>query len=185
MPLGPDDASIAGLAVRVLVALAFVASAAGQLRELTAFTGVVANYRILPSPLAGAFGRATPWLLLAAAAACLARPLFGAPMAAALLVLFAAAMAVNLRRGRTDIDCGCHQGAQKQTLRWVLVGRNLVLAAGLLLAAFLPEARGVVPVALGFGAGAAGFALYLAANALWALGAPPPRRTISIAKVNP
>ena len=52
----------------------------------------------------------------------------------ALLVLFAAAMAINLGRGRSDIDCGCFIGVQKQRISWALVVRNLVLAGfGLML----------------------------------------------------
>jgi len=42
-------------------------------------------------------------------------------------------MAVNLERGRHDIDCGCFQSALRQTLSWTLVWRNVCLAGGLLL----------------------------------------------------
>jgi hypothetical protein len=67
-----------------------------------------------------------------------------ATVAVALLLLFAAAMAINLRRGRSDIDCGCFVGLMRQRIDWVLVHRNLVLAAG---GAFLilaePMARGL------------------------------------------
>jgi hypothetical protein len=46
-----------------------------------------------------------------------------------LLLAFAAAMAINLARGRSDIDCGCFIGVQKQRISWPLVVRNLVLAS--------------------------------------------------------
>ena len=48
--------------------------------------------------------------------------------AAALLLLFAAGMGINLARGRRHIDCGCFQSALKQTLNWKLVIRNIALA---------------------------------------------------------
>jgi hypothetical protein len=37
-------------------------------------------------------------------------------------------MAVNLARGRSDIDCGCFIGLLRQRISWALVARNLVLA---------------------------------------------------------
>ena len=45
-------------------------------------------------------------------------------VAMALLALFAAAMAINIRRGRDHIDCGCGQSFLRQTLSWMLVARN-------------------------------------------------------------
>jgi hypothetical protein len=44
-----------------------------------------------------------------------------------LILLYAAAMAVNLLRGRRQIDCGC--GGEVHPLSWMLVLRNGVLAA--------------------------------------------------------
>ena len=44
-------------------------------------------------------------------------------------------MAINLRRGRADIDCGCFAGLMRQKLSWPLVARNLVLALALLVVA--------------------------------------------------
>ena len=45
---------------------------------------------------------------------------------AGLLVLYAVAMAINLWRGKRNIDCGC--GGDGQSLSWALVLRNAVLA---------------------------------------------------------
>ena len=58
---------------------------------------------------------------------------FGAALAIALLVMFALAMAINLVRGRTEIDCGCFKSGLRQTVSGWLVGRNLLLAAGTVL----------------------------------------------------
>jgi hypothetical protein len=57
-----------------------------------------------------------------------------------LLVLFAGAIAVNVMRGRTDIDCGCFRSALRQNLSWWLVLRNAVLLV--LALACLPGASG-------------------------------------------
>jgi Methylamine utilisation protein MauE len=90
--------------------------------------------------------------------------------AAVLLGVFALAMGINLLRGRRHIDCGCFQGALKQTLCWTLVGRNALLALLLVGAHAAPSGRPdgwtVVNGHL------AGFALFLvlqSLNALWAI----------------
>jgi uncharacterized membrane protein YphA (DoxX/SURF4 family) len=118
-----------GIAIRTLTGLVFGFAAIGKMRHWPILQGVVANYRLLPEilvvpvtvvlpPLEAVLGVtlllgiASPWPELAAAT---------------LLAVFALAMAVNLRRGRRHIDCGCFQGALKQTLRWSLVVRNGVL----------------------------------------------------------
>jgi hypothetical protein len=92
-----------------------------------------------------------------------------------LLALFAVAMAINLRRGRAHIDCGCGQSFLKQTLSWTLIARNAALVALLLpsLAVMRPM---TLPTALtGICAGAAFFLLYLLLNAISALPRPDGR----------
>jgi uncharacterized membrane protein YphA (DoxX/SURF4 family) len=59
--------------------------------------------------------------------------------AATLLVTYAAAMYVNVRRGNVLLDCGCSWGAQRQPLTAALVVRNVALAL-LALAMMLPTA---------------------------------------------
>ena len=51
---------------------------------------------------------------------------------AALLSLYALVIAINLHRGRRDLNCGCSFGSGHQGLSEALVGRNIVLAALLL-----------------------------------------------------
>ena len=78
-------------------------------------------------------------------------------------------MAINLRRGRSFIDCGCGQSFLKQSLRWSLVARNAVLAV-LLLPSLAPIGPLPMSAALtGAGAGLAFFLLYLLFNTLSAL----------------
>jgi uncharacterized membrane protein YphA (DoxX/SURF4 family) len=128
------------IAIRMLSALIFLSAAVGKMRFWTVFEGVVANYRLLPRALIPAVAYALP-PLEALIGACLLLGVAApwAPLAAAVLLgVFAIAMTVNLLRGRSHIDCGCFQGALKQTLRWPLVARNAVL---MLLVGFVGAVR--------------------------------------------
>jgi len=159
------------IAIRALVGLVFLTAAWGKLRHRLEFQGVVANYRLLPDwaivpfalvlpPVEAVVGALLPTGLLSP---------WTEGAAGALLALFAGAMAVNIRRGRTDIDCGCFQSALKQTLSWTLVARNGVLVAALAGAA-LPS--GAIPVwgrAEGLLAGAVMFVLLQSLTVLWSV----------------
>jgi uncharacterized membrane protein YphA (DoxX/SURF4 family) len=122
-------------AVRIATALIFLTAALGKMRRWSAFEGVLANYRLLPEAL----NRPAAWLLPPAEillALALALGLPDAEIAASgLLSVFAAAMAINLMRGRRYIDCGCFDASLRQTLRWPLVVRNIALSVLLMVAA--------------------------------------------------
>jgi hypothetical protein len=96
--------------------------------------------------------------------------LWGAWLAALLLSGFAAAIAINLARGRKAIDCGCFQSALRQPLRIVLVARNLLLVAAILP---LVESSAPDPSVLqwldGLAAGVVLFVLYRTLDRLTAL----------------
>jgi hypothetical protein len=127
--------------VRLAAAALLGAAGAAKLAALEPFVGVVRNYRLLPGALVRPVAYLIPPLELALAAGLLLVPGGRLPaLGAALLTLgFAAAMAVNLRRGRADIDCGCFAGLMRQRLSWALVARNAALAALLLLVAAAPS----------------------------------------------
>jgi hypothetical protein len=162
---------VAGLALRALVTLLLGGAALAKLRDARGFAAAVAGYRLLPArlaaPAAAAFVAAE--LVLAAA---LWTPLRAEASlgAAALLALYAAAITVNLARGRREIDCGCGGPLGRQALSEGLVLRNL-LWAGAALACALPEAPRALAwldlVTLG-AAVSAGAALHAAASALLA-----------------
>lgn len=108
--------------------------------DFTWFAHTLAEYRILPAGLAVP---ATGFLLAAEIAVTLGLVLpqsrfYAATGAALLLVLYGTAIAVNLLRGRTRIDCGC--GGAGQGLSWFLVGRNAALFGLALIAAQQPAA---------------------------------------------
>ncbi len=107
-----------------------------KLKDMAGFAGAVAAYEILPTGLGAAFA----WgyvLAEALAGALLLTPSsqgVGAALALAVLGLATAGVAVNLVRGRRDIDCGCggpaFRGAATRGagLSWWMVLRNALLA---------------------------------------------------------
>jgi hypothetical protein len=119
-----------GWTVVLVLAGVFGAAALAKLRALDAFVGVVHNYRLVPEPLERPIAYGLPLIELAIAVGVLV-PAVRAPAALAaaiLLTLFAGAMAINLGRGRREIDCGCFATVLRQRLSWPLVVRNLLLA---------------------------------------------------------
>jgi hypothetical protein len=116
---------------RLVLAAVFAMAALAKLRAFDEFIGIVHNYRVLPESLVRPAAYALPPLEAAIALALLLEPTrsAGAVAAAALLALFALAMAVNLARGRVEIDCGCFAATLRQRISWALVGRNVALIA--------------------------------------------------------
>ena len=164
------------LALRVFLALMFAVAAVGKLGHAEEFFGVVRNFRILPEPLARVAARVLPVAELAVAAGLLIGPL-AVPAAwagAALLLVFGLALAINVLRGRTWIDCGCFRNGLRQTVSWWLVLRNAVLAlAALAVAVLLPQAQapGLAEAFVGLAAGTVAMLLYLSASMLGGLSA--------------
>ena len=65
-----------------------------------------------------------------------------APAAAlGLLALYSGALALNLARGRRDLDCGCLGPANRQRISPGLLWRNAVVSLGPLLLLLEPEPR--------------------------------------------
>ena len=98
-----------------------------------AFAAAIEGYRIVPRSLGPLAARAITLVELVVGAALALGVL--TPIAAAgagsLLLLFAAAMAASLARGRHG-ECGCGAFFRRQVLAWPLVYRNVVIAALLL-----------------------------------------------------
>ena len=109
-------------------------SAALKLTDIEMFAGALANYRLVPRALETPFAWVVPLCESAAAAGLLlprTRPIAAVGLVL-LLCLFSGAIAINLIRGRTNIDCGCFGPALRQDLSGWLLVRNaglMVLAA--------------------------------------------------------
>jgi hypothetical protein len=115
--------------VRAALALLFLAAAAHKMRDPARFRTTVADYRLLPSPLVTLGAAMLVLSELAVAVALAVARSWGLAAAAALLALYAAAIAVNLARGRRHLDCGCTGPALRRPISGWLVLRNLALVA--------------------------------------------------------
>lgn len=119
--------------IALALALLFAAAGLYKLRHRTKFQAQLAEYRLLPPALTPAVSLMLAAIELALALLLLlpaARAVAGYA-AATLLIGYAAAIGVNLLRGRSHIDCGC--GDRPQLLSEWLLLRNAVLAGGALL----------------------------------------------------
>ena len=169
-----------GVAASVAVALLFAVAGIDKLRHRDLLPGVIGNYRLLPDALVAPAAAVLPGVELLVAAGLLLGFAPLAPMVAiALLLVFAAAMAINIRRGRNQIDCGCGRSQLRQPLSWLLVGRNVALAA-LLAARLVPgPAVSTADIMIALAGGLAIFVIVQLFNAIGALTASPlssPRR---------
>lgn len=130
---------------KMFLALVLVAAAVPKLRHPDEFLGVVANYRILPSALVAPFAALLPWIELACAVALFipATSVLAAGVAAGLCASFALALAINIARGRTHIDCGClRRPASKSRIGSFHVARALGLVGIALFIAGTGKATG-------------------------------------------
>ena len=160
------------IASALAIAALLASAATHKLRAPARFAKQLADYQLLPDALVRFGARVMPLLELAIAFALLV-PVsrsWAALSAAGLIALYAAAIGINLWRGRGDIDCGCAGPDQAQPLRPILLLRNSVLIALALLASVAPLARdlnlfdGFVTIA----ASAVALLVYAAADGLLA-----------------
>ena len=126
----------------VLAAL-WAAAAAIKLANIGQFAAAVENYRILPEAIVTPAAWTIP-MLEAAAALGLLLPQSRAIacwLTAALLAVFTMAIAINLARGRRQIDCGCFGPALRQPLSGWLIARNAILLIAAIAVAAPPAVR--------------------------------------------
>lgn len=171
----PGLVGVAGLAASIAIGLIFVTDGIEKQRQRESLAGVIANYRLLPDRLTAPAARILPPFEIALGLMLLSgiAPLTAAGIAAATLLLFAAAMGINVARGRTQISCGCGHGALAHRLGWGLVARNLILV-GLLGLRLLPATPLMaIDVATAAAAGIGAFLGYVLVERLGAFVAAP------------
>lgn len=109
-------------------ALLFASAALHKLLDLPRFAAVVDAYALLPgSPRLAWLAPLSESTVAIGMLSGVARPWAGF-FGAALLALYAAAIAINLRRGRTDLACGCGGPNERRPIAPWMVWRNLALA---------------------------------------------------------
>lgn len=184
-----DDPTAAVFA-SLFLALVLIAAAIPKLQRQDEFQGVVANYRLLPSYLVAPFARLLPWMELACAAGLVIVPMreIAAWAAAGLFLLFALALAINVGRGRTHIDCGCtRRPTSMSRIGMFHVLRAIALAAVSLYAASIPVTVSAItlPSALtGIGAAAMLALLYMAADVMVGLPDARPSKDMNFTRGN-
>jgi len=124
--------------------LLFLLAAVHKLTGLQRFRAVLADYRVMPPVAAPLFAIALPVVEIVVGLSWLfsGRHSSVALATVGLLVLYTAAIALNLLRGRVHISCGCgfgKAGEGDDALSWGLVLRNLTLVAAAL-ASLAPQA---------------------------------------------
>jgi hypothetical protein len=132
----------------VALAMLFSASAAMKFADLSQFAAALDNYRILPRMLVTPAAWTIPTLETIAAIGLLVPATRGDAclLIATLLATFTAAIAINLARGRREIDCGCFGPALRQTLSGWLIARNAILLAAVAVFAMPAQVRPLKPV---------------------------------------
>jgi uncharacterized membrane protein YphA (DoxX/SURF4 family) len=163
----PSEISLsAGVALSLALSLGgvFAASSVAKLRKPRAFASVVAGYALVPAaaaPLVAALVIGTELFL---ACALLTGVLLDAALwvAAAVLLVFGAAVAVNLRRGR-HVTCGCF-GSTEERLSPRSLLRIGLLGIAVLVVSLQRHPNIAVPDLLSVGS--AGFEYLVAAAAV-------------------
>jgi len=128
-----DFLAIGQLVVRFAVATLLISAAVAKYRDYPKWIGALSAYGLLPEALLGAFALSLPAAELIVALSLVFGVLLFAGILAGigLLILFASALAINLLRGRRNIDCGCDLRGRPRQISWYQVGRNAMLAGAL------------------------------------------------------
>ena len=155
------------VALSLLLSYIMVDAGLHKLRSPRHYARIIDDYDVLP----GASGRIAVWMIglleLACGIAMLAPATHtaGVLTTGLLLAVYFLAMALNLLRGRVDIDCGCHGPAHRQALSPWLLARNLVLVlVAVQLLVFEPSGREMLWIDWFVGIGAALGAIMLYAT---------------------
>jgi len=122
-----------GLLMVAAIVLLFASAAIHKLRDLRRFDEIFQAYRVLPALSRRPLAWGVPVLELSVAVGLVfdaSRP-SAAAVGVLLLLLYAGAIGVNLRRGRRDLACGCGGPDERRPIAPWMVWRNVVLALAL------------------------------------------------------
>ncbi|MEM7466850.1 MAG: MauE/DoxX family redox-associated membrane protein [Pseudomonadota bacterium] len=157
-------------AARLAMGLLFGLAAIAKIRHHSVFRATLADYELVPSFLLVPAALLVVLLEVGIAVGAFFEGVASVAMlmAGGLLLLYAAAIGINLLRGRRDIDCGCTGPAVRQSLSaWLLV-RNTGLAMVAGFASTIPSGRviGLLDITLVAVIIGAAVVIYAAANQL-------------------
>lgn len=118
------------LAIRLVLGGVFVWAGTAKLVQIPSFVETVAAFDILPMDWATPFALSVIWIELITGGLLLVDiwPRSNALVVLVLLVVFSAALGINMYRGN-DVTCNCFGGNGGSSLPWTLL-RDLLLAGG-------------------------------------------------------
>ncbi len=119
-----------GLLSTAAIALLFASAGVHKLRDLRRFDEIFSAYGLLTGVARLRLSWSVPVLELAVAGGLLfdeSRP-SAATVGIVLLLTYATAIAVNLKRGRRDLACGCGGPDERRPIAPWMVWRNIVIA---------------------------------------------------------
>jgi hypothetical protein len=119
-----------GILTTASVALLFASAGAHKLRDLGRFDEIFSAYGLMPAITRLRISWVVPLLEIAVAAGLavkISRPYAGA-LGIIMLSGYAAAIAVNLRRGHRDLACGCGGPDERRPIAAWMVWRNACIA---------------------------------------------------------
>jgi hypothetical protein len=160
----------------LLVSMVFAIAAITKLTAWSELPAVVQNFRVLPRALALPVALVLPPVEMAIAVAILFEGTrsIAAAFALFLFAVFGAALAINFRRGRRQIDCGCFRSGLSQPISVAVIIRNVILAVCTLPLLPAEQAPSLSPLAWAIASGGAAtlFLCFLSMGLLFQ--APPP-----------
>jgi Methylamine utilisation protein MauE len=121
---------VVGILTMASSAVLFASAAVHKLRDLARFEAIFAAYGMIPASLGVRTSWAVPVSEMAVAAGLasnVTRP-YAAALGILLLLAYGAAIAVNLRRGRRDLACGCGGPDERRPIAAWMVWRNILIA---------------------------------------------------------
>ena len=118
------------LAIRLVLGGVFVWAGSAKLVQIPSFVETVVAFDLLPVDWVVPFALSVVWIELIAGGFLLLGiwPRSSALVVLVLLVVFSAALGINMYRGN-DVPCGCFGGEGGISLAWTLL-RDLLLAGG-------------------------------------------------------
>jgi hypothetical protein len=135
MPFMVIDSAI-GLLIAASAALLFASAGVHKLRDLRRFDETFAAYELMPALAQRHISRVVPILEIAVAAGLLfdGWRRYAGVLGILLLLGYSAAIAINLRRGRRDLACGCGGPDERRPISAWMVWRNIVISSALAVA---------------------------------------------------
>jgi hypothetical protein len=122
-----------GLLLVATIALLFASAGVHKLRDLRRFDEIFSAYGVLPAVSRWHLSWLVPVLELAVAVGLLidGSRLYAAVAGIVLLLAYASAIGINLRRGRRDLACGCGGPDERRPIAPWMVWRNVVIGLAL------------------------------------------------------